>query len=151
MRAERGDGAKAGSRVTRLLWCSLAGLATAMGLGTAASLQTPATLQTPPVVRVESGELQGVVADGVASFKGIPLTCGGGRPSRRRGGLRCARPRNSGRAACRDEAAGRLRVRVREQARLRRGALSPLPRLLPCRHPQPVRPPFRPHRRTACS
>ena len=29
--------------------------------------------QTQPVVRVESGELQGVVADGVASFKGIPF------------------------------------------------------------------------------
>ena len=28
---------------------------------------------TPPVVRVESGELQGVVDDGVASFKGIPF------------------------------------------------------------------------------
>ena len=52
--------------------CSLAGLA-AMGAGTAASSQTPAPLQAPPVVRVESGELQGVVDDGVASFKGIPF------------------------------------------------------------------------------
>ena len=53
--------------VTRgVLLCSLAGLA-AMGVSTAASLQTP------PLVRVESGELQGVVDDGVVSFKGIPF------------------------------------------------------------------------------
>jgi para-nitrobenzyl esterase len=50
----------------------LAGLA-AMGAGTAASSQTPASLPAPPVVRVESGELQGVVDDGVASLKGIPF------------------------------------------------------------------------------
>jgi para-nitrobenzyl esterase len=52
--------------VTRILLCSLAGLA-ALGVGTAAHLQTA------PLVRVESGELQGVVDDGVASFKGIPF------------------------------------------------------------------------------
>jgi para-nitrobenzyl esterase len=45
----------------------------AMGAGTAASSQTPPPVQAPPVVRVESGELQGVVNDGVASFKGIPF------------------------------------------------------------------------------
>ena len=67
MRAERGDGSRAASRVTRLLLCSLAALAAAMGVGTVAHSQTP------PHVRVESGELQGVVADGVASFKGIPF------------------------------------------------------------------------------
>jgi para-nitrobenzyl esterase len=50
----------------------LAGLA-AMGAGTAAPSQTPEPSQAPPVVRVESGELQGVVDDGVASFKGIPF------------------------------------------------------------------------------
>ena len=72
MRVERNDRASAGSRVTTLLLCLLAGLA-AMGAGTAASSQTPAPSQTPPVVRVESGELQGVVDDGVASFKGIPF------------------------------------------------------------------------------
>jgi para-nitrobenzyl esterase len=55
-----------------ILLCSLAGLA-AMGAGTGAFLQTRAPLQSPPVVRVESGELQGVVDDGVASFKGIPF------------------------------------------------------------------------------
>jgi para-nitrobenzyl esterase len=57
--------------MARLLLCSLAGLA-AVGAGTAASSQTPGPSQAP-VVRVESGELQGVVDDGVASFKGIPF------------------------------------------------------------------------------
>ena len=46
--------------------CSLAVMA-ALGIGTAASLQTA------PLVRVESGELQGVADDGVVSFKGIPF------------------------------------------------------------------------------
>jgi len=67
MRADRGDRARAGSRVAKLLWCSLAALAAAMGVGTVA------LSQPPPHVRVESGELQGVVADDVASFKGIPF------------------------------------------------------------------------------
>jgi para-nitrobenzyl esterase len=58
--------------MTTLLLCSLAGLA-AMGIGTVGSAQTPAPVQTPTVVQVESGELQGVVDDGVASFKGIPF------------------------------------------------------------------------------
>jgi para-nitrobenzyl esterase len=44
-----------------------------MGAGTAASSQSPEPSKTPPVVRVESGELQGVLDDGVASFKGIPF------------------------------------------------------------------------------
>src|SRR5438309_11175259 len=35
-----------------------------MGVGTA-------TQQTPPVVQVDSGQLQGVVDDGVVSYKGI--------------------------------------------------------------------------------
>jgi para-nitrobenzyl esterase len=38
----------------------------AMGVGTAAP-------QTPPVVRVDSGQLQGVLDDGVVSYKGIPF------------------------------------------------------------------------------
>ena len=70
MRAERGDRVRTASRVTRLLLCSLAALAAAMGVGTAASSQTP---PRSAVVRVESGELQGVVDDGVVSFKGIPF------------------------------------------------------------------------------
>lgn len=53
------------------LWL-LAGLA-ATGAGTAPSSQTPAPSQTPPIVRVGSGELSGVVDDGVASFRGIPF------------------------------------------------------------------------------
>ena len=53
--------------MTRLLWCSLAALAAATGAGTVA------LSQAPPHVRVESGELQGVVADGVDAFKGIPF------------------------------------------------------------------------------
>ena len=72
MSVERNDRASAGSRATTLLLCLLAGLA-AMGAATVASPQPPAPVQTPPVVRVESGELQGVVDDGVASFKGIPF------------------------------------------------------------------------------
>ncbi len=53
-----------------LLLCSLAGLS-AIGAAAAAAGQTPS--QAPPVVKVETGELQGVVDDGVASFKGIPF------------------------------------------------------------------------------
>ena len=61
----------------RSTWCRdaiLPGIALACVLGTAIgaeSPQTPAPVPTPTVVRVESGELQGVVGDGVASFKGI--------------------------------------------------------------------------------
>ena len=67
MRAERDDRATAVSRVTRLLLCSLAALAAATSVGAAARSQAPA------VVRVDGGELQGVVDDGVVSFKGIPF------------------------------------------------------------------------------
>ncbi len=49
-----------------LLPCALAALA-AIGVGAAALSQTPS------LVRVDGGELQGVVADGVVSFKGIPF------------------------------------------------------------------------------
>src|SRR5437870_13002227 len=52
---------------TRLLG-SLAAVAMAMGVGAAALSQSPL-----PVVKIDSGELQGVLADGVASFKGIPF------------------------------------------------------------------------------
>jgi para-nitrobenzyl esterase len=67
MRAEHGERVSVASGVTRFLVCSLAALAAAIGVGTVAQSQAP------PVVRVDSGELQGVVADGVASFKGIPF------------------------------------------------------------------------------
>jgi para-nitrobenzyl esterase len=46
----------------------LAGLVTAMGVATAAMSQAPG-----PIVRIDSGQVQGVVADGVVSFKGIPF------------------------------------------------------------------------------
>jgi para-nitrobenzyl esterase len=52
------------SRVTKLLLCSLAGLA---------AIGVCAAQQVPPVVRVDSGQLQGVVDDGVVSYKGIPF------------------------------------------------------------------------------
>jgi para-nitrobenzyl esterase len=54
--------------VTPRLFGSLAALAIAMSVGTAAVSQSSA-----PVVKIDSGELQGGVADGVVSFKGIPF------------------------------------------------------------------------------
>jgi para-nitrobenzyl esterase len=67
MRAECDDRAAAGSKMARLLWCSLAALAAAVSAGATASTQAPA------LVRVAGGELQGAVDDGVVSFKGIPF------------------------------------------------------------------------------
>ncbi len=72
MRVERKDGAGARSSLTALLLCMVAGLSAARA-ATIACPETLAPLQAGPVVRVESGELQGVVEDGVASFKGIPF------------------------------------------------------------------------------
>lgn len=63
----RDDRATATSWATRLLLCSLAAVAVAAGVGTAARAQPPAA------VRVDGGDLEGVVADGVESFKGIPF------------------------------------------------------------------------------
>ncbi len=51
--------------MTRLLVCLLVEI---VAMGVAAVAQ-----QTPPVVRVESGQLQGVSDDGVVSYKGIPF------------------------------------------------------------------------------
>lgn len=65
MRAERGNSVTMASRVIKLLLCLLAGVA-AMGVSAAAQ-------KTPPVVRVDSGQLQGAVNDGVVSYKGIPF------------------------------------------------------------------------------
>ena len=67
MRPERCEKARANSRVTKAAFWALMGLATSMSLG-AVELS-----QSAPVVRVEGGELQGVVADGVLTFKGIPF------------------------------------------------------------------------------
>ena len=65
MRATRRTTVRVTSRLARLLWCSLA--LVLIGVGAAASQQGPA------VVRVESGQVQGVIADDVESFKGIPF------------------------------------------------------------------------------
>ena len=68
MRGERGGTAMRGSKVAKLVLCSLAAAVAAIGMGTAALSQAP-----PIVVRAEGGQLQGMVADGVESFKGIPF------------------------------------------------------------------------------
>lgn len=56
------------ARMNGWLLCSLAAHAMAMGGGTAALSQS-----SPAIVTIDSGQLQGVVADGVVSFKGIPF------------------------------------------------------------------------------
>jgi para-nitrobenzyl esterase len=56
------------SKMNKWLFGSLAGLVIAMGVGTAALSHSSA-----PVVKIASGELQGALADGVVSFKGIPF------------------------------------------------------------------------------
>src|SRR6478735_2211795 len=56
------------ARMNRRLLGSLATLAMAMGVSAAALSQS-----SPTIVKIDSGELEGVVADGVASFKGIPF------------------------------------------------------------------------------
>lgn len=48
--------------MTKSILCSLA-----------ISIATLAAQTTPPVVRIDAGELEGVLDDGVASFKGIPF------------------------------------------------------------------------------
>jgi Carboxylesterase family len=67
MRAERCEKARANSSVIRGAFWALIGLATSMSLGTVGLSQSAS------VVRVDGGELQGVVAEGVVSFKGIPF------------------------------------------------------------------------------
>ena len=67
MRAQRDQRATAISRATTLLVCLLVALAAAASVGAAARAQAPA------VVKVDTGELQGVAHDGVVSFKGIPF------------------------------------------------------------------------------
>jgi para-nitrobenzyl esterase len=64
MRAKSRNSVGMPSRVMKLLLYVLAGVA-GMGVG--------ATAQQPPVVRVDSGELQGVADGGVVSYKGIPF------------------------------------------------------------------------------
>jgi para-nitrobenzyl esterase len=64
MRAQREQKATAISRATTLLACLLAAVA-------AASVDAVARAQA--VVKVDTGELRGVVDDGVVSYKGIPF------------------------------------------------------------------------------
>ena len=64
MNVDLGDRVRTSSSVIRLMLC-LAGVA-AMGVYSVAQ-------QTAPVVRVDSGQLQGAVDDGVVSYKGIPF------------------------------------------------------------------------------
>jgi para-nitrobenzyl esterase len=52
----------------KLLFCSLA-----MVLAAMTSTGTAARSQAPSIVKVDTGELQGAVEDGVVSFKGIPF------------------------------------------------------------------------------
>jgi para-nitrobenzyl esterase len=66
MRAERDVRFTTVSSTIRVFACALAVAATVSGLGTAARAQAP-------VVKVDSGQLQGVVDDGVVSYKGIPF------------------------------------------------------------------------------
>lgn len=61
MGAERETGVRIVSRVTRIL------------VGTLAAVSASFAQQTTPVVRVDGGQLQGVIEDGVVSFKGIPF------------------------------------------------------------------------------
>ncbi len=64
MRVEGEENARMISRMRRLLVCSLAGLALA---GIAIAQQPTA------VARVDSGQLEGVLQDGVISYKGVPF------------------------------------------------------------------------------
>ena len=64
MRAKSRNSVGMPSWVIKLLLYVLAGVA-GMGVG--------ATAQQPPVVRVDSGELQGVADGGIVSYKGIPF------------------------------------------------------------------------------
>lgn len=64
MYVEQGNRIRTSSRLIRLLLC-LAGVA-ALGVYSGAQ-------EKPQVVRVDSGQLQGVVDDGVVSYKGIPF------------------------------------------------------------------------------
>ena len=67
MRAQRDDRATAVSRATRVLACALAAAAAATR-----SWHRRARASAC-VVKVDTGELQGVIDDGVVSYKGIPF------------------------------------------------------------------------------
>ncbi len=58
---------------TSLSWLVRVAVCSCVVLTAAATVDITVRAQTPPVVRVEGGDVQGVVADGVESFKGIPF------------------------------------------------------------------------------
>ena len=64
MRVKNWNSAVTASRSLKYSFCFLAGIA-ALAAGTAA--------QKPPAVRLDTGELQGVADDGIATYKGIPF------------------------------------------------------------------------------
>jgi para-nitrobenzyl esterase len=67
MRATRDVGA------TSVSWLISVAVCWCVVLTAAATVGITARAQAPPIVRVEGGDVQGVVADGVESFKGIPF------------------------------------------------------------------------------
>lgn len=67
MRAVRVNRAWAIPTLANLMWCAFAGFLAVTSVSTAARAQAPS------LARVDGGELEGVVADGVISFKGIPF------------------------------------------------------------------------------
>jgi para-nitrobenzyl esterase len=67
MRAIRINRAWAIPTLANLMWCAFA------GFPAVTSVSTAARAQAPSLARVDGGELEGVVADGVISFKGIPF------------------------------------------------------------------------------
>jgi para-nitrobenzyl esterase len=64
MRVKRENSMRRAPGASRLLLCLLGCLA-AVGIG--------AAQQAPPVVKVDTGQLQGVIDDGVVSYKGVPF------------------------------------------------------------------------------
>ena len=67
MRAVTVNRAWAIPTLANLMWCAFAGFLAVT------SVSTTARAQAPSLARVDGGELEGVVADGVISFKGIPF------------------------------------------------------------------------------
>jgi hypothetical protein len=82
MRVKNWNNAVTVSRLLKYSFGFLAGIA-ALAAGTAA--------QGPPTVRVDTGELQGVADDGVATYKGIPFAA----PPRRRVAMASASTRRA--------------------------------------------------------
>lgn len=58
---------------TSVSWLVRVAVCSCVVLTAVATVDMTVRAQTPPLVRVEGGDVQGVVADGVESFKGIPF------------------------------------------------------------------------------